>query len=1087
MRRAWIRRSVRRASWLGGCLTVALIAYAAMQEIGNIIGDVAVRGVLYPAGALYSVFEAAQAPTAMREWAVASCTGSAVRAWLIWLLAFDLVFIAGYAGLGFGANARWARLKIGGLVAALVAADLIEDALTAAAVGLMPGGANCTPVSYHHAALFGFLAAATVVKTILAAAIVLKAGWVVLTEDRAGLADGERAHRLLREIVKALGIQRFIVIIVAVLGVLLLVGGVPILEQGIDVERSWVLISDHWLGAGWAVWAAALMILLACALRYLASVRAAPFEIVDELHEETVPDGPDREATPSGTVTGQAPASTVAADDVSPAGAAAAWDSWLRRAFRAPVRWVVSFGRSLWGSRRWLLLSWAAAGVIFALGATPVVRIYHQAVLSAAIVLTALPVAGAVFSRVTPLPEIDVLSHGVRNRAWQIGRALAWAVPAILLASVCRSLTAPIILLPAQRLLCAIVFAAAAVAAVAWVCWFLRDNTPKARGRAVSKPARFSVVHPQLVGARRAEGATWVPGPVASLLPSVAAVCACAVPVLIFPVATSRFLSVIGVVGLGLLLLTASYAVLQILAQLTDPPAWCGLLGLRRAPVVTIVLLTGVLSAVVAAGTSLHAISGPVAAGSDRRPTLQAALTSWLARQSPACAISAGGVPGVRVQPLVLVAAEGGGARAAWWTVDVMSSLTSTNCGRRSVFLASGVSGGAVGLAVMATSAEPYRQMSAIAGPDALAAATDGLLSRDLLAGTFGVNIRAVDGPAGVPFPDRAALIEQTWERQAHGLTAPFPRTGASKTVPWYTVFNATSVANKCRLLVSDVKLTTSTRCDDPANPIPGSYDFFSAEPCDIGITTATGSLLAARFPYVTPSAVLTACTPPHAFSDQVIDGGYSENSGIATLNGALTQLMPVVRAHNRAALQAGRPVVVPLVMFLHNSVIASDGSQPHQQAANPEALIPLTNQSDSAVLGAPATLLQTAATLAADWIPDTQTASQASMLRTALSPVLATQTMTIAPQKQPALALPLGWTLSQGTRGTLDQAFNAYLTCHPAGTLTCTQSRTYDTLVQQWGTPMQFPRRTKGLPRFGTMPSRYDQEHQGEGDPAVP
>ncbi len=115
------------------------------------------------------------------------------------------------------------------------------------------------------------------------------------------------------------------------------------------------------------------------------------------------------------------------------------------------------------------------------------------------------------------------------------------------------------------------------------------------------------------------------------------------------------------------------------------------------------------------------------------------------------------------------------------------------------------------------------------------------------------------------------------------------------------------------------------------------------------------------------------------------------------------------------------------------------------------------TNQSDSAVLGAPATLLQTAAAMAADWIPGSQTPTQASILRTALAPLLGTQTITIAPQKRPALALPLGWTLSPGTRGTLEQAFNSYLTCQADGTLTCTQSNAYDTLVQQWGTTTHF------------------------------
>ena len=70
------------------------------------------------------------------------------------------------------------------------------------------------------------------------------------------------------------------------------------------------------------------------------------------------------------------------------------------------------------------------------------------------------------------------------------------------------------------------------------------------------------------------------------------------------------------------------------------------------------------------------------------------------------------------------------------------------------MFLTSGVSGGAVGLGVMATDPHPDVAIKAIADQDALAAGTEGMLSRDLVAGGFGVAVRAVDGPDGDPFPD---------------------------------------------------------------------------------------------------------------------------------------------------------------------------------------------------------------------------------------------------------------------------------------------------------------------------------------------
>jgi hypothetical protein len=53
---------------------------------------------------------------------------------------------------------------------------------------------------------------------------------------------------------------------------------------------------------------------------------------------------------------------------------------------------------------------------------------------------------------------------------------------------------------------------------------------------------------------------------------------------------------------------------------------------------------------------------------------------------------------------------------------------------------------------------------------------------------------------------------------------------------------------------------------------------------------------------------------------------------------------------------------------------------------------------------------------------------------------------------------LPLGWTLSAGTRTSLDDALDAYLTCMPDKTRTCKQSDAFDALLRAWNTKMQFP-----------------------------
>lgn len=806
---------------------------------------------------------------------------------------------------------------------------------------------------------------------------------------------------------------------VGALGAFLLLSGVPVLEQGVDVERSWFLDDNSTYGLGRAAVAVACIGLLTIALRYLASVHAAP---VPNLPAE--PDRPYRKR---------------------------AWEElkdllpWLLTAGALLLLLLVadwtSFVNVSWTSARWI-----------------------------PIVVGAVPLVSAALALNTISKPIKVCQDDVRNTAYRLGRALAWCVPIVLMASICRSLVAPILVLNVNHTESIVVFFIAAILAIVFAGVVFKLDQTELRTPARKDARLLRSVDPQLVGQAKRD-ASDDPGTFVSMFPSGLVTVLCAVPLLVFPIHTSEFLGVVGTVAICLLAITALYATVQILAQNTVPPLIFRAFGLRRTPVVSIALLIVLLSARFSSDTSLHNIRGPEAnAGSGQpiadRPDVHAAFATWLARQADECSFEIGqvststgaGQP-VKVQPLLLVASEGGGIRAAWWTVDVMTALTSTSCGRNAVFLASGVSGGAVGLAMVASNQDAYSKMEDVADEDAVAAAMDGLLARDLLAGTVGVNIRATDGPEGDDFPDRAALMEQTFEREMPGLSAAFPGTDEVSRVPWHTVFNGTSVANKCRLLISDVRLTDAATCDESRNPIPGAYDLFTAERCDTGLATSTASLLVARFPYVTPSGIVTTCKD-HAFDDQIIDGGYSENSGLDTLNGALGQLMPDIRLHNETALEDGEPLVVPLVVFLHNTVVTGDVNTTKTPVHKAEALVPPLNRSDTSFLGKPSTLLQGSATIAGQWVPDGMGSPDATVLRESVRAGLGThtQTMTVAPQRSPALALPLGWALSHGTEAALDAGLDAYLWCEPLDEETCPQRFAFNSLLQGWGTTMSFP-----------------------------
>ena len=158
--------------------------------------------------------------------------------------------------------------------------------------------------------------------------------------------------------------------------------------------------------------------------------------------------------------------------------------------------------------------------------------------------------------------------------------------------------------------------------------------------------------------------------------------------------------------------------------------------------------------------------------------------------------------------------------------------------------------------------------MADIAGPDALAAGIDGLLLHDMIAGFTGLDLPAAQMPPGQPFADRAGLIESAWQREDSGLAQPFPLQSAP--LPWRLLFNSTEADSGCRAIIADQRPTGLRRTVRPRNGITcdlrsavpggGSFDFFAELPCMRNIAMVTAAMLSARFPFITPSGVVTSC-----------------------------------------------------------------------------------------------------------------------------------------------------------------------------------------------------------------------------------
>jgi hypothetical protein len=622
------------------------------------------------------------------------------------------------------------------------------------------------------------------------------------------------------------------------------------------------------------------------------------------------------------------------------------------------------------------------------------------------------------------------------------------------------------------------------------------------------------------------------------------------------PLSAANGLGVIASVTLAMTLLTGIVAAIVILLQYGGAPYvfWFPWTRLRAAPVVSLLVVTVLWASSAGGESSVHGIrgqssgtqvppsSGAAAAGPSSanassltptttrtRTTLADAFDGWL-KDPDACGtpFTAGGHE-YMLRPLVLVAAEGGGIRAAYWSVAALQLIggysldssgnwtppepvaepadgkpltekqrrASQGCGAHSVLFSSGASGGAVGLTVnrfantTPTSDQPpaVTAVEAMADHQALGAGAIGLLVRDLVYASSGVPLPVLDSLDGTsaqatqasstsgaeattrrPWLDRAALMEVAWEKAAPGLSAPtrpadHPTT--TGTTSGHLVFGSTSMTTGCRMLVSQLDVSSpqpspsspqsepggppaagdapvNGTCDELARPAPSSVDLFADYDAGRGTTTqhgclgdvpaSTAAMLAARFPYVTPSGVIGPCG--RGPTQQLVDGGYTENTGIGTVVDLGRRWLPMVQQQNASALAAAlKPaqpattatttnlpqIVVPLVVYLDNGT-GSDLMAPTRKVTN-ELLVPPVGKSRAqlAQYNAPA-LLQRAGTLAstdAMWGPSgatTDVVSAVSLVRP--PPVVVVDQSTF-----PAVTAPLGWVLSQSSITTMKTA----------------------------------------------------------------
>jgi hypothetical protein len=363
--------------------------------------------------------------------------------------------------------------------------------------------------------------------------------------------------------------------------------------------------------------------------------------------------------------------------------------------------------------------------------------------------------------------------------------------------------------------------------------------------------------------------------------------------------------------------------------------------------------------------------------------------------------------------PVYLVAAAGGGIRAAYWTAGLLAFRQDSDPSfAHHAFALSGVSGGSLGSVVFAgllreqqaTKGDKLEGCGGTFIEQKLTSCATAVLAGDFLAPTLGAllypDLVQRFLPVALPGMDRAQALERGWESRWNkimhdtwlgssyeSVAQPDP----ASDMP-LLLLNTTSVEDGKRGLVSPLAVAPLEFPDtiDVRAIVPGPMRF------------STAAHLSARFTYVSPAATVRDASG--AVWGHLVDGGYFENSGAATLLDVAAALDKAARELDLAAH------IVPVVLLIANDPNGAKPSEdPTLTARNPMSFA-------VELRAPPSALLQTR--------EGRGTQAQAVLKRR-----IELRSADVPPGRfefyQPTdtgVPLPLGWMLSPSARDALDR-----------------------------------------------------------------
>jgi hypothetical protein len=292
------------------------------------------------------------------------------------------------------------------------------------------------------------------------------------------------------------------------------------------------------------------------------------------------------------------------------------------------------------------------------------------------------------------------------------------------------------------------------------------------------------------------------------------------------------------------------------------------------------------------------------------RPDLETYLRAWLDARVPA-EDSTGGL-----YDAYFVLSNGGASRSGYWTASILGSLEDSTLawmrgaadapargyGRFSdhLFCLSGTSGGGVGVATFFSMLQDKRRLDT----GSFARSAQLFLRQDF----FTYTVARMLGPDYLNYithfsntADRGRALEEALERSSQELDT------VNYAIPFYAPFSGFRALDENRRLAMPLLFVNTTRMQDgnpgvvtnlrlDSNRFNRRVDVLALLDTDKDISLASGAILGARFPYLSPAGDIG--------NNYFVDGGYFDNSGAGVVQELIQGILEIAR---KDSLNRGR------------------------------------------------------------------------------------------------------------------------------------------------------------------------------------